>query len=225
MKTYQYVAIYVTILGAAASLTFFKMPLLLLSGFALYLCGFFLGRKSKCIALVLAALLVFNFTFAQDQTPPPPPQEPFAALICGGLVLIVGGIVVWEMKKFCDRHIPLDPPPPPPPTNCPPPCPTNPPTKKIATRASLLPTCFAIAPSPACAGPDGQPYHTFIFFSYETTTNLAGPWTTVGVTNYISQTWSLTSCGGKTFVQPIVGTNIVGGMGDTSEPQRFYRVQ
>jgi hypothetical protein len=56
------------------------------------------------------------------------------AVILGGLVLVVGGFIVYKVVQFCKKALPPPPPPPPPPT----PPPTNaPPSKMIGIVGNL----------------------------------------------------------------------------------------
>lgn len=85
-------------------------------------------RVSKSAKAIITALLIGSLAItgaprrsdAQQQNGQPPIVE-CNAVIIGGLILVVGGFIIYKLVKFCQKNIPPPPPPPPPtpPTNNP----------------------------------------------------------------------------------------------------------
>lgn len=102
-------------------------------------------RHSKKIitGLLICSLLYGTSAQSAETNKPPVQPQPEAvdcsAVVFAGVIVIVGGVVVYQLIKFCKKHFPpppTTPPPEPPPT----PCPTNsPPSTNHVKSASSIP--------------------------------------------------------------------------------------
>ncbi len=72
----------------------------------------------KPLALLLAALFLLPSERSRADSPTVPQPQPLAGAVCGVVVIVVGGIVIYKLAKFCQKK--FSKPPDPPNTNDPP---------------------------------------------------------------------------------------------------------
>lgn len=115
---------------------------------------------------------------AQDTNKPQPESVPCGVIIAV-VVIVVGGIVIYKIIRFCKNKFPQPPPPPPPATNAPP-ATNDPPQNPTASLANLRPSNIPTGYDVSAAGwvdnsqpANPVPFLVFIPLQFNGSTNLA----------------------------------------------------
>lgn len=176
-------------------------------------------KKSRKIltGIMVACLLTFGVH----------KSKALVGYICGGVVIVAGGYIVWKLKKFCERHLPPPPPPPPAPpaTNSPPPTVTNAPPRRAAIEMEVDESSYSaydIAAYSATNGwndPNGEPWESMFILHLETSTNCI-TWQSHSITGWCTKWWQLIAVGTNVWMQR-PGTCLETG----TDQQRFFRVR
>lgn len=153
------------------------------------LMGISVCRHNRGVTLLLVGcLLLAPLPVRVQAQPNPKVQEACVPFIIGGAVVIVGGIVIYKMVKFCQKHFP------PPPSSNPPPSGTNaPPSTNGASGnlrfANMTPSaevesydCSSTGWIDKSVPTNPVPYRDFITLRFSGSTNLLD-WTNACTVN------------------------------------------
>lgn len=177
--------------------------------------------KSFITALLVVLLVMLPFqNLRAQESPPPQPQHVVACVV--SVVVIIGGLyIAYELKKFCDEHLPPpNPVPPPPPTNAPPSVPSTNHAHTSSINAGNSGARLHDIYGAKLFAPDNTEYELLMVWPLETSTNLVN-WSSLNITAYISPTFVLIQCGDNVSLQPRSDS---WGVALPDAPCRFFRV-